>query len=140
MVKISIKLEDAPYDSERIWTTPVGPSLYRLENSPFFAYGVSYLDIVEAQSEVPGELPIFRKVIQKSGHRTLRLITKKEGNSIIDQVKVFGASYEGFSPSYFSVDITPEGNFIGLCNFLTASEIEWEHADPNSSELSPGEN
>lgn len=41
-----------------MWATQVGPDRYRLENSPFYAYGVSWLDIVEARPADASGLPI----------------------------------------------------------------------------------
>src|ERR1700750_3313832 len=72
MVKVGLHAPGNEF--ETMWATPVGPDRYRLENSPFYAYGVSWLDIVEARPEDPGDLPVVVRRVEKSGHRTLRLI------------------------------------------------------------------
>ncbi|HEX6050934.1 MAG TPA: DUF4265 domain-containing protein [Gemmatimonadaceae bacterium] len=41
---------------ETLWADRVGPDLYRLDNSPFWAYGVSWLDVVEAHPDADGVL------------------------------------------------------------------------------------
>jgi hypothetical protein len=70
---VKVKLESPDGDVETLWATPVGEHLYRLENSPFFAYGVSWLDVVEARPDPAGQLAMAR-VVEKSGHRTVRVI------------------------------------------------------------------
>jgi len=58
---------------ETLWANRVGPDLYRLDNSPFWAYGVSWRDVVEAHPDPDGMLRMSR-VVEKSGHRTVRVI------------------------------------------------------------------
>jgi len=72
MVKIRFRGPD-PGDVETLWAVPVSGGFYRLDNSPFFAYGVSSQDIVEAQ---PGqdEFLEFVRCIKKSGNRTVRVV------------------------------------------------------------------
>ena len=43
-----------PCDVEDIWGEEIGPGLVRLDNSPFFAYGVSYNDIVAIRRSIDG--------------------------------------------------------------------------------------
>src|SRR6476661_1521622 len=72
MVKIGLHAPDGEF--ETMWATPVGPDRYRLENSPFYAYGVSWLDVVEALPDEAAGLPVFVRRVERSGHRTVRLI------------------------------------------------------------------
>jgi hypothetical protein len=46
---VKVKLESADGDVETLWATTLGEDRYRLDNSPFFAYGVSWLDVIEAR-------------------------------------------------------------------------------------------
>lgn len=73
-VKVWFKLEDAWHDSatESLWASNLGDGLYRLENSPFYAFGVSFLDTVTA-IERYGRL-WFDKVVLRGGHSTYRII------------------------------------------------------------------
>ncbi len=51
LVKIHFTLDATDWHGqggESLWGKPVGGPLYELQNSPFFATGVSYLDIVNA--------------------------------------------------------------------------------------------
>jgi hypothetical protein len=75
MVKVAIK---TPYGvTETVWATPVGPGRYRLENSLFLGYGMSYQDIVEAVQASDGRFPVVSRVYSKSGNRTLRAHVKE---------------------------------------------------------------
>ena len=69
---VTVLLQEEEY-VETLWADPVGPNLYRLDNSPFWAYGVSWKDVVEAHPDPDGMLRMTR-VAQKSGHRTLRIV------------------------------------------------------------------
>jgi hypothetical protein len=50
MYKIVIRVtdEDGSTTVETPWATKVGEDLYRIENSPFYAYSMSWLDVVYA--------------------------------------------------------------------------------------------
>lgn len=56
---------------ERLWAKRLSPTELRfeLQNSPFYADGVSYLDVVEAQGSLdsPGEFK-YVKTVKPSGH------------------------------------------------------------------------
>ncbi|GAB4366118.1 MAG: hypothetical protein Kow00114_23830 [Kiloniellaceae bacterium] len=144
MVKIEIRITDAEGDTEveTLWATPMGKDLYRLENSPWFAYGVSYLDIVQARAEGDG-FPVFNTVVEKSGNRTVRIILDppaEEANAsaeILDALVTMGATYEGANPSYMAVNIEPHVDFAAICRFLTERSVQWEHADPTYDQMYP---
>ena len=76
MIKIVIKVEgsDGSVNVETPLATKVGDDLYRLENSPFYAYSVSWLDVVRAPFSEKVRWPTFVKAVEKSGHRTVRAI------------------------------------------------------------------
>lgn len=79
-LKVVFKLKQRggypPVGYESIWaeTLDVTKGLYRVDNIPFFAYGVSLGDTVHAK-RVEGELR-FRKVVEKSGNSTLRVFCR----------------------------------------------------------------
>ena len=138
-VKVLFQEDD---NVETLWAERVGPNEYRLENSPFWAYGVSWLDVVEAQPEEDGALA-FVRVVQKSGHRTVRLILDPpadeaaDSKAVLDGVTALGASYEGMHPGYVSIDIPPEIELKRIVDDLVARGRQWEHADPSYSDLYP---
>jgi hypothetical protein len=61
--------------AEHLWATPVGISLYRLENSPLYAYGISYQDVVVARENAGASLR-FVSVQDSGGHSTYRVVLK----------------------------------------------------------------
>jgi hypothetical protein len=138
MVKIAFRESD---NVETLWATPIGRHRYRLENSPFFAYGVSWLDVVEARSPSKGEIPTFIRVAKKSGHRTIRIIFKpgvnksRKAMAILENLVEMGCSYEGANPAYIVVDIPPKIDLSAVCEYVTSTGRTWEHADPRYEEL-----
>lgn len=136
-VKVLLQEDD---NVETLWAERVGPDQYKLDNSPFWAYGVSWRDVVEARPGAEGMLT-FVRVIQKSGHRTVRLILNPpadesaDSQAILDGVVALGASYEGMHPGYLSIDIPPGIELARIAEYLTASGQQWEHADPPYEDL-----
>ena len=61
--------------ARRIRGSPEG---FELQNSPFYAKGVSYLDVVEAipDNAVSGEFH-YQKTLMPSGHSTYRILVDK---------------------------------------------------------------
>lgn len=61
-------------EEEYLWAEPVGEDLYRIENIPFYAYGVNYQDIVTAtpSKDDPSTLEIGT-LKEWGGHQTMRL-------------------------------------------------------------------
>ena len=129
---------------ETLWADRVGPDLYRLDNSPFWAYGVSWRDVVEAHPD-PGGMLRMSRVVEKSGHRTVRVIfdpgvdESPGAQAILAGVQEIGASYEGMNPRYVAIDIPPGVELMAVARYLTERGAQWEHADPRYSELYPDE-
>ena len=140
--KVKVLLREDEY-AETVWAECVGPDQYRLDNSPFWAYGVSWLDVVEAHRDDSGQLA-FTGVVTKSGHRTVRIIftpgieENPEGQAIVDALVRMGCTYEGMHPGYIAIDIPPGVELTAVTGYLTDQEAQWEHADPRHSELYPG--
>jgi hypothetical protein len=141
--KVKVLLRNDEY-VETLWAERVGPDRYRLDNSPFWAYGLSWLDVVEARPDENGQLA-FARIVEKSGHRTVRIIfdpgidEDPEGQAVVDDLVRQGCSYEGMHPGYIAVDIPPGVDLIGVARYLTEQGVRWEHADPRYSDLYPGE-
>src|SRR5262245_35410021 len=77
---VKVELRDHANNVETLWATPLGRHRFRLENSPFFAYCVSWLDVIEARPLTKGDIPTFVRVVRKSGHQTIRIIVKPPVN------------------------------------------------------------
>jgi len=145
LTKIELRVEDGEGGAyvETSWAKPVGDGLFQLENSPFYAYGVSWLDVVEARKPEDNGFPVFTKVVEKSGNRTVRVIFNppiEDGNvskKIVDTLVELGCSFEGANPSYIAINIPREVDFWKIRDFLVEKELEWEYADPSYSTLFP---
>jgi hypothetical protein len=138
---VKIALHDGE-EVETIWAEPVEPDRYRLDNSPFFAYGVSWNDVVEALPAPSGQLRMTR-VVRKAGHRTVRVNFKPgvdespDSKAVLDGLVALGCSFEGANPRYVAIDLPPGVDLAAVAAYLTERDVRWEHADPRYSDLYP---
>ena len=137
--------EDGGATVETLWAIPLSGDLYRLDNSPFFAYGVSWQDIVLAPYDPQEQMPTFQSVIERSGNRTVRVIFDlplAPGNAsdqILQGLAEIGCSFERANSGYVSVNIPPGVNLDRVRSYLIANDAQWEHADPTYDSLFPAE-
>jgi hypothetical protein len=136
--------DEGDVDVETLWAISLGNDQYRLANSPFFAYSVSWKDIVYAPFDDTEGFPTFERVVEKSGNRTVRIIfdpPARDGNSsdlILQELVDLGCTYEGSSPAYLAINIPPEVDLLHIRAFLIEHDATWEHADPTYDEMFPG--
>jgi hypothetical protein len=129
---------------ETLWATGVAPNQYELDNLPWYAYGVSAGDVVEAQPDAAGQLRMTR-IVRKSGNRTIRVIlaVTPDGQPTFESQQTLagilerGCGYEGRNKILFAVNIPAPVNLAGIAQYLTDSGFRWEYADPTFDELFP---
>lgn len=137
MVRIEFREGD---DVECLWAAPRGGHLYQIDNNPFFAYRVSWQDIVEAEPDEEGIL-CFVRVVEKSGNRTVRVITKgyettsAAAKPFLDGIVKLGCDYEGMQPYLISINVPPTVDLQAVADYLIASGHNWEYADPKYDDL-----
>jgi len=137
MVKVLLQDGD---EVETLWAVHLQENLYRLDNSPFFAYRVSWQDIVEAEPDKNGVL-CFSRIAVKSGNRTVRVITQtyettsEEAKPFLDGIIQLGCSYEGLRPRLVSITVPSEIELETVVDYLIASGHDWEYADPTYDDL-----
>jgi Domain of unknown function (DUF4265)/Uncharacterized protein conserved in bacteria (DUF2314) len=145
-VKLEIRTETEGDDEvyvETPWAIRVGTNTFRLENSPYFAYRVSFGDIVEAIPQKDVSSFLFKRVVEKSGNRTVRVILdppsdkSRKSMKVLESLVEMGCSYEGANPGYIAVNIPPEVDLEPVCDFLSKTGQQWEHADPAYDDLYP---
>jgi hypothetical protein len=148
LVKVVLvqKYEDSDEaDTESPWAVDLGNHQYQLKNFPFFFYGLSFDDIFEAKPSTEYEddpRPYFTKIVQKSGHRTVRVFLKNsikesdEAAQVLSQLKALHCGYEGNGSNFFVINIQPHCDFEAVMSLIEKSpEIEmWEMADPFNEE------
>jgi hypothetical protein len=141
MTKIRLRGPDGA-EIETLWAVPLGGDLYRLDNSPFFAYGVSWQDVVEARKTKENDFPEFVRCVTKSGNRTLRVIFNKlrvtdpAAGLVLGRLVVMGCSYEGMQPRLASINVPPAVELASVTKFLAAqSGLQWEYVDPTHEQV-----
>lgn len=148
LVRIRVPLErpagEAGPPDDWLWAEPLGSGRYRIESCPFFAYGVSREDVVRA-GDAPGqEAPALEDIVEKGGHRTLRLAldaTVELGTpgvqALLEQLLQLGCTYELLRPKIVAIDLPPEVDLAAVADVLQAQAREgalmWEWADPRPS-------
>ncbi len=144
-VRLLLKLDrDADQqgpDEEWLWAEPLGSGRFRIESTPFFAYGVSHGDVVVA--EEAGGLPRLEGVERKSGHRTLRIalaewdVDRPEVSRFLEELLVVGCTYEALPPKLVALDVPPDvdvGEVVSRLQVQVSDGIlVWEWADPRPS-------
>jgi hypothetical protein len=135
--------EDGSAEVETVWAFDLGNDQYKLDNSPFYAYSVSWQDVVYAPFDKDEERPTFQRVVSKSGNRTIRVIFElpvekgNESDRVLQGLISLGCSYEGANKKYISVNIPPAVQLEAVRKYLIERDATWEHCDPTYAELFP---
>lgn len=128
--------EDGSARVETLWATALGNDEYQLDNSPFYAYSVSWEDVVYAPFDAAEGFPTFVRVVRKSGHRTLRILFDPpvaDGNPsgvVLQGLVSLGCSFEGANRAYVSIDVPPDVQLKRVRQYLVEHAAQWEPADP----------
>lgn len=136
-VPIVVETEDG---AEILWATALGADRFRIENSPSLAYGLSWLDVVQAAPGSRGRLH-FQRVVHKSGHRTLRarlgMLEGLDRERLLASLNDIGCSYEGEAGRLLAIDVPPGIALERVTGLLLDAQVEWEYADPPLETLFP---
>ncbi len=134
LVKVELRRDDG--EVETLWAFDLGQGQYKLDNTPWYAYCVSTGDVIEAEREDPAGFPVFKRVVAKSGYRTVRITSDTDfTDDLFEEIKSLGCSFEGANRRYVAIDVPPAVQLNAVADFLTESKIRWEHADPTWEEL-----
>lgn len=114
---------------EAFWATPLGNDLFRLENVPFYAYGLNFHDVVKATSDSEELIPEIRELVELSGHRTFRVffgknINRQKQEEVLDSMRDLTISYERANGAYLSLDMQPSGDYQAVFDRLDELEKE----------------
>ncbi|CAK13498.1 DUF4265 domain-containing protein [Pseudomonas entomophila] len=122
-----------PVASEAIWGIRLGPSEYRLDNTPWYVYGASKGDVVTAVAR-DGEL-IAKCVVRQGGHSTLRVYAEgdaRKAKVVREITRRGGVCSVSSKCSLFAVDIPPDVAFAAIDDYLSGAvedgEVEYEDA------------
>lgn len=137
-VKFPLINDPAGYDAEWMWAEPLRDSTFRLDSSPFSAYGLSADDIF--QVKIIGGILVFDRVVKKSGNRTLRvrLPRGKRHEDFLtfwQPLEDLGCSFEGSQiiRPFYSITVPPGASLDAAVSYLEAKEVQgvwqFEEAD-----------
>jgi hypothetical protein len=134
LTKVLVRSPYGPW--EAVWAVRLGNDQFRIQNSLFLAYGVSYLDIVEALDAPGKQYPIVSRVIQKSGHRTIRAhvasgLDSPKGKDLRTDLGALGCGYEGSQNVVLSINVPPDKTLDDVQGCLVRHGVEWEMVDPS---------
>ena len=127
--------DDGSAQVETLWATSLGNDEYKLNNSPFYAYSVSWEVIVYAPYDSAEERPTFQRVLKKSGNRTIRVIfdppveDRNTSDQVLQGLVALGCGYEGANRGYMSINVPPGVELHHVRKNLIAKKAQWEHAD-----------
>jgi hypothetical protein len=109
---------------------------YRIESIPFFIYGVSLNDVIEASPNDDGRLQ-FRSVLKPSGNRTLRARSDEFAKSTakrkrtIAGLKGLGCDVEELRSRVLAISVRPVLDLKAVTDYLTNdAKVSWEYGNP----------
>lgn len=115
------------FTGEWLWVKKLKGNKFRIENSPFHVYGLSYQDVVSAK-DINGVLT-FDKVILRGGHSTYRMLFDKAAQhedfiQIWGQFDKLGCTYEGTgnTPLVYAIDVPQETDIYLVYQLLDSGE------------------
>ncbi len=133
--RVKVRFTDPEGDTETLWGEPQGADRVRLLHAPFLVHGVSRKDVVQVEPESGGWR--FERVVEKSGHRSLRLLLppQRDPEPWVQEILRRGGRCEGAFGRIVAVDVPPEADFWSLCRWIATSGVEWELVDPTHEAL-----
>jgi hypothetical protein len=146
LVRVRVELEPAGSGPREdwLWAEALGSGRFRVESCPFFAYGISRNDVVQAAERAGDESPLLDAVVEKSGHRTLRIaldpgveMTDGTVQGLLERLLELGCTHEALRPKLVAVDVPAEVDVAVVIALLQVVADEgrllWEWADPRPS-------
>ncbi len=120
------KDEDGTLRSESMWAEGLDRDSFRLDNVPFFMYGISYNDILN--TVIKENSFFFNKIIKRGGHSTLRAYflnkNKDQQERIVENISTLGATIERASEPHVAIDIPSSIKLEPIIDLLKKAESE----------------
>lgn len=132
-MKIIIDIRGHGYDgiTESVWAKSLGGDHYQILNSPFYAYGISYLD--EIVAELKNDQLFLKSVIKHSGHSTYRLFIKDQTGfkDMIGKINKLDCTIESATEKLKAIDVAPHADINKLVALLSDGESGgvWEYEE-----------
>ncbi|WFU15946.1 DUF4265 domain-containing protein [Bradyrhizobium sp. CB3481] len=140
LIKVRFELDASEWHghgTETLWAMPMPGSEwpnFQINNSPFFATGINYLDVVAAKPTGHDQIFDFVTVTERSGHSTYMLLMQlAEARTGVywGMLERMGCSYESAQISLsigerllYSVDVPPTADIYEVYEMLERGENE----------------
>lgn len=138
LVKVRFELDPQDlhgHGGEFLWAAPTGISIgdeFEIRNSPWYAKGISFKDVVKALPSGDGRVFEFERVIKRSGHSTYMLLVEPDNSKLQTYWKSLeerGCSYESGAINlnsgrrdHYSVDVPPSPDIYEVYRLLEKGE------------------
>jgi hypothetical protein len=122
---------------ERLWATHVEANLYRLDNAPAFAFGISMHDVVEIYRDESGAAWAVR-VARRGLVSTVRVVLdaqRPRSHRLMKTLAAIGCSSEGMNAVWFTVSAPDESSFERLVERLATDGYRWEYVNPQREDV-----
>lgn len=108
--------------TETLWAEAKGNDVYSLRNTPFYALGVSFGDLIKAKL-VDGAL-LFAGIVKHNGHSTYQVLLRvpkddPEVTRMLADLCKLHCNVEFASERFLAIDVKPNANI-----FAVYSELE----------------
>jgi hypothetical protein len=127
-----------PSTAEWLWAEDLGGGLFRIDNVPIFARGISSNDVVRAHKV--DDRWEFDEVARDGGHGTFRIMLQR-GDSLAGEpaaelwaiLSDLGAAYEGYQGGpLFAIDVPPSEVVAARAVLERGEQLGvWEYEDGN---------
>lgn len=112
---------------ESIWAKHLEYDLYQIDNIPFYAYGLNYLDIVKVDLSDETMKPTVLSVVKYSGHNTLRITFDDTSDNeqqvkLLEELKIFKVDIERANEQYVALSIEPDEDYDSVYDKLMELE------------------
>jgi hypothetical protein len=128
-IRFALSAEDqaAGVDAENLWAAALGNRRYRIDNIPFYVYGLSLDDVVHAEEE--GGILVFCEVVSRGGHSTYRVLVNDNagvnGTNLKDlwlKLEELGCTRETAKRQWIAIDVPPVTNILSVYKILESGE------------------
>lgn len=140
-ILFSTEYDDDSADVETLWAYDLGNDRYRIDNLPYFAYGVSWNDVVYAPFNADEQRAAYVKVLEKSGNRTIRIIFEEpidenaESMALLDRLTKIGCDFENANGILVVINIPATVDLFEAAELIENTGVTWEYADPTYEEI-----
>jgi|SRR5579884_3026055 len=134
--KVVFPLDEGP--AETMWADQVGDALYKIDNIPWFAYGVSLDDVISVRYVDGDPRPYFDRVVVSSGKVTYRVTftehlphgTRIEADALLEKIKSLAEASSRYSVDYVALVASAAASRSDIESLLDNGEClgfwDWE--------------